>query len=55
MWKVVRSIPWDVCTAATLAAAIAIISLADDPLQTVFVAVFFGSCAYVALEAFGDK
>jgi ABC-type transport system involved in cytochrome bd biosynthesis fused ATPase/permease subunit len=49
-----RSIPWDVWIAATLAVVVAIVAF-FDPGPAVFIALYLGLCAYIAAQTFGNE
>jgi len=47
-------IPWDVWVAAALAFAVALAAYFDAGLA-VFIFVYLGLCAYIAIQTFGSK
>ncbi len=48
-----KSIPWDVWVAAAVAAAIALAAFLHLG-QAIFVIIYLGLCAYVAVQTFGS-
>ena len=49
-----RSIPWDVWVAAAIAAVVALAAFFDLS-PAIFIFIFLGLCAYIAVEAFGSE
>lgn len=49
-----RSIPWDIWVAAELAAGVALAAF-FDPTPAIFIFIYFGLCAYVAIQTFGSE
>ena len=49
-----RSIPWDVWVAAAIAAAVALIAFFDVG-PAIFIFLFLGLCAYIAVQTFGNE
>ena len=48
-----RSIPWDVWVAAAIAVAVALVAFFDVG-PAIFIFLFLGLCAYIAIQTFGD-
>ena len=49
-----RSIPWDVWVAAAIAAAVALVAFFDLG-PAIFIFLFLGLCAYIAVQTFGNE
>jgi hypothetical protein len=49
-----RSVPWDVWAAAALAVAVALTAF-FDPAPAIFIAIYLGLCAYIAVQTFGPR
>ncbi len=49
-----RSVPWDVWAAAALAVAVALAAVLD-PGPAIFIAIYLGLCAYIAVQTFGSE
>ena len=48
LWKALRVVPWDVCVASSLAAAV-LIAVSGFGLP-IFSAIYFSLCIYITLE-----
>ena len=48
----VRLIPWDVWAAAVLAVVVGLAAI-FDPAPAIFIVIFLGLCAYIAVQTFG--
>jgi hypothetical protein len=49
-----RSIPWDVWVAAAIAAVVALAAFFDLS-PAIFIFIFLGLCAYIAVQTFGSE
>jgi hypothetical protein len=49
-----KLIPWDVWIAAAIAGAVALAAF-FDPGPAIFIFVYLGFCAYVAIQTFGSE
>jgi hypothetical protein len=49
-----KPIPWDVWVAAALAVAVALATF-FDPGPAMFLAIYLGLCAYIAVQTFGNE
>ena len=49
-----RSIPWDVWVSAALAVAVAVAAF-FDPAPAIFIVIYLGLCAYIAVQTFGSE
>ena len=49
-----RSIPWDVWVAAAIAAVVALVVFFDVG-PAIFIFLFLGLCAYIAVQTFGNE
>ena len=49
-----RSIPWDVWVAVAIAAAIGLAAF-FDPGPAIFIFIYLGLCAYIAVQTFGSE
>ena len=49
-----RSIPWAVWVAAAIAAAVALVAF-FDVVPAIFIFLFLGLCAYIAVQTFGNE
>jgi hypothetical protein len=53
LWKALKVVPWDVCVASSLAAAV-VIAMSGFGLP-IFSAIYFSLCAYITLETIAQE